>query len=529
MNQGMGKIFYFDATEVRRQKMRQAAAEKFVVKSTVLEEKPRKMPESKEVVFRAEERIVAVAETPSVEPVKAEPKVQKVVAASPTKSELESLLVNFVVEQTGYPEEMVDMEADLEGDLGIDSIKKAQLLGELNEKFHFVDTTAQADSDMTLDDFPTLGTIRDYLLEKVSGASAPVSAAVKNPTVTGEKSEEYPAKSEVKESVTEPVSRKVVAVMPTKSELESLLVNFVVEQTGYPEEMVDMEADLEGDLGIDSIKKAQLLGELNEKFHFVDTTAQADSDMTLDDFPTLGTIRDYLLEKVSGTSAPVSEVVKNPTVTGEKSEECSAKSEVKESSSGPALQQTSAVMPTKSELESLLVNFVVEQTGYPEEMVDMEADLEGDLGIDSIKKAQLLGELNEKFHFVDTTAQADSDMTLDDFPTLGTIRDYLLEKIGGTNSSVSAAVKNPTVPVEDSGLDENELADFFVNFVVEQTGYPVEMVSLDADLQTELNIDSIKKAQLFAELAEVYNILPLMDMSLEDFKTLRDILDACMK
>ncbi len=40
-----------------------------------------------------------------------------------------------MVEQTGYPAEVVDLDADLEADLGIDSIKKAQLFGELQEYF----------------------------------------------------------------------------------------------------------------------------------------------------------------------------------------------------------------------------------------------------------------------------------------------------------------------------------------------------------------------------------------------------------
>ena len=40
-----------------------------------------------------------------------------------------------MVEQTGYPPEVVELDADLEADLGIDSIKKAQLFGELHEYF----------------------------------------------------------------------------------------------------------------------------------------------------------------------------------------------------------------------------------------------------------------------------------------------------------------------------------------------------------------------------------------------------------
>ncbi|MEZ6074627.1 MAG: phosphopantetheine-binding protein [Pirellulaceae bacterium] len=56
-------------------------------------------------------------------------------AARHTASELSAFLVDFVVEQTGYPPEIVELDADLEADLGIDSIKKAQLFGELREMF----------------------------------------------------------------------------------------------------------------------------------------------------------------------------------------------------------------------------------------------------------------------------------------------------------------------------------------------------------------------------------------------------------
>jgi acyl transferase domain-containing protein/acyl carrier protein len=71
---------------------------------------------------------------------------------------LEKFLVDFVVEHTGYPPDVVDLSADLEADLGIDSIKKAQLLGELQPYF---DVTVSA--GMSLDDFPTLRHVVDFL------------------------------------------------------------------------------------------------------------------------------------------------------------------------------------------------------------------------------------------------------------------------------------------------------------------------------------------------------------------------------
>ena len=78
----------------------------------------------------------------------------------PPIDDLESFLVNFVVEQTGYPPEVVELDADLEADLGIDSIKKAQLFGELAEQF---EVNVQSAEDLSLDDFPTLRHVMKFL------------------------------------------------------------------------------------------------------------------------------------------------------------------------------------------------------------------------------------------------------------------------------------------------------------------------------------------------------------------------------
>ena len=174
--------------------------------------------------------------------------------------------------------------------------------------------------------------------------------------------------------------------------------------------------------------------------------------------------------------------------------------------------------PSTEELQAYLINFVIEQTGYPEDFITLDADLEGDLGIDSIKKAQLLGELNEMFHFSDPTSEQDSGMSLDDFANLRDISDFITLRLGGSNDNVS-----PSPSGKKQGKEFAFLRDFLINFVVEQTGYPEEMVTLEADLESELSIDSIKKAQLFGELINIVDVVPVETMSLNDFKTLGDI------
>ena len=210
------------------------------------------------------------------------------------------------------------------------------------------------------------------------------------------------------------------------------------------------------------------------------------------------------------------------------------KPEVKVEKPAPAAPAP-AIAISKGELESALIAFVVEQTGYPEDMVDMDADLEGDLGIDSIKKAQLMGELNEKYHFVDVSAPADNNMSLDDFTTLGSIRDYLLSKAGGAGDAPVEKQEVKSEPQEESASAplatdfQKELEAFLINFVVEQTGYPADMIEMDVSLDADLGIDSIKKAQLFSEISEKYELVPLGDMSLDDFKTLSDIYNAILQ
>ena len=206
---------------------------------------------------------------------------------------MEKFLINFVVEQTGYPPEVVELDADLEADLGIDSIKKAQLFGELSEYFD-----VQPTENMTLDDFPTLRHVMNFLAAaptKSSLAAEPAPPAAAPPAFATPQAPAPPAAPPTWQA---PAPQAAAAAPHTRNgsptsldpaELEKFLINFVVEQTGYPPEVVELDADLEADLGIDSIKKAQLFGELSEYFD-----VQPTENMTLDDFPTLRHVMNFL-------------------------------------------------------------------------------------------------------------------------------------------------------------------------------------------------------------------------------------------
>src|SRR6185437_12703498 len=180
--------------------------------------------------------------------------------SAPPAAELEAFLINFVVEQTGYPREVVELDADLEADLGIDSIKKAQLFGELAEYFD-----VQATEGMTLDEFPTLRHVLNFLqgtpMKGVSGPP-PATASTQMPAHSSPVSALASGSTAMSQSAISPPAAAIKAGGPAPEQLETFLINFVVEQTGYPPEVVELDADLEAYLGIESIKKAQLFGEL---------------------------------------------------------------------------------------------------------------------------------------------------------------------------------------------------------------------------------------------------------------------------
>ncbi len=52
---------------------------------------------------------------------------------------------------------------------------------------------------------------------------------------------------------------------PPQDDLQQLLVQVVAEKTGYPEDVIALDIDLEADLGIDSIKKIEILSALQER------------------------------------------------------------------------------------------------------------------------------------------------------------------------------------------------------------------------------------------------------------------------
>jgi acyl transferase domain-containing protein/NAD(P)-dependent dehydrogenase (short-subunit alcohol dehydrogenase family) len=221
-----------------------------------------------------------------------------------------------------------------------------------------------------------------------------------------------------------------VAATPAFSDaqLRTFVRDLVIELTGYSPEIIDFEADLEADLGVDSIKKAQILGELGEWMGLTvrPESLRLDSVRTLDD-----AVR--VAQKLAAESKPQQVTAAAASAPAPSSVQFV---QTQAETVPVAARSNSSLLPSSDRLDALLIDYVVDQTGYSRDIVDIDADLEADLGLDSIKLAQLIGEMREQFNLESLTLESIAQAR---FRTLRGIREFLITHAGGTEAAQDAS------------------------------------------------------------------------------------------
>ena len=115
----------------------------------------------------------------------------------------------------------------------------------------------------------------------------------------------------------------------------------------------------------------------------------------------------------------------------------------------PSLRRRRQIEPQASapagrdEIARKLLDIVRERTGYPLEVLRLELDLEAELGIDSIKRVEILGKLRDAFPQLGNAADPEAMDRLASAKTLAAIVDRVERAMGKGNarrlSSSSAA------------------------------------------------------------------------------------------
>ncbi|HUK19086.1 MAG TPA: beta-ketoacyl synthase N-terminal-like domain-containing protein, partial [Bryobacteraceae bacterium] len=308
-------------------------------------------------------------------------------AAAPGSSVRERVLA-IVAEKTGYPIEMLALDLDLEADLGIDTVKQAEMFASVRAAFGIA-----RDPNMKLRDFPTLGHVIQFAGDQGGGEKRPV---------------DLPSSTRFAATPPAPATPAPTAAGSVREKV----LDIVAEKTGYPKEMLDPDLDLEADLGIDTVKQAEMFASVRAAFGI-----PRDPNLKLRDFPTLGHVIRFAGE-------------------GPKAEEPPA---------APAPSR--AASPPGASIREKVLDIVAEKTGYPKEMLDPDLDLEADLGIDTVKQAEMFASVRAAFDIA-----RDPNLKLRDFPTLGHVIRFAEERGGGTEQ-----ISEPAAPpaVAERPREEN--------------------------------------------------------------------------
>ena len=226
---------------------------------------------------------------PAAEPAPTPEPAPEVVAEAevPSGDGLTDRILALVAEQTGYPPDLLDLDLDLEADLGIDTVKQAEVFATIREAYGIA-----FDEGLKLRDYPTLNHVVGFVRERAPGMAEEAEPAGAE-AGAGEAEGAAPAAEPVPSQAVAPSG--AAAPAGAAGEVTDRILALVAEQTGYPPDLLDLDLDLEADLGIDTVKQAEVFATIREAYGIA-----FDEDLKLRDYPTLNHVVGFVRERVPG-------------------------------------------------------------------------------------------------------------------------------------------------------------------------------------------------------------------------------------
>ena len=429
----------------------------------------------------AETPPVRESETAAIPPAREPQPVAAPTPSGPGIGALTESMLQVVSEKTGYPVEMLELDMEMEADLGIDSIKRVEILGTMMDLYPDLPEMNPEE----LAELKTLGQIVGHMESCLpSGGGSPQAA---------------PAPAT-------PAAAAPAAGGPGIGALTESMLQVVSEKTGYPVEMLELDMEMEADLGIDSIKRVEILGTMMDLYPDLPEMNPEE----LAELKTLGQIVGHMESCLpSGGGSP--QAVPAPAT--------------------PAAAAPAAGGPGIAALTESMLQVVSEKTGYPVEMLELDMEMEADLGIDSIKRVEILGTMMDLYPDLPEMNPEE----LAELKTLGQIVGHMescLPSGGGSPQAAPAPATPAAAAPVAGGPGIAALTESMLQVVSEKTGYPVEMLELDMEMEADLGIDSIKRVEILGTMMDLYPDLPEMNPEeLAELKTLGQIvghMESCL-
>jgi NAD(P)-dependent dehydrogenase (short-subunit alcohol dehydrogenase family)/acyl carrier protein len=310
-------------------------------------------------------------------------------------------------EVTRYPLEILDLQANLEEDLGIDSVKLGEVFSVLRERFHL-----PTELDMPRESLVTIAGVSTVLAQFIGANGGNGNGQSASPVA------QTPPEDRLLSEVTLVMTGVAAPARNGVDDLLETIREVFAEVTRYPKEILEAHAGLEDDLGIDSVKLGEVFSVLRERY-----TLPAELDIPRESLGTIAGITGALRQHLS---APPAET---PAAS------------VRSTAPPPVTAPASTV-----NVEDLIVDVFAEVTRYPREILDLGADLEEDLGIDSVKLGEVFSVLRERYRL-----PSELDIPRDQLRSLRDIAAGLRPYVGAPSPPPVESMAAPA-PVNGAGV-----------------------------------------------------------------------------
>lgn len=261
--------------------------------------------------------------------------------------------------------------------------------------------------------------------------------------------------------------------LATAKDLTQDIREIFAQVTRYPLEILDPTASLEEDLGIDSVKVGEVFGVIGERYNLSDKL-NIPRESIRDIASIAASLREYLAQNTSHPPAvpsyepgevkppvaaqpvtvpPKPHAVENgagPVENGARaisSQPSNPTVQVPPKSNGQALPRTGAV--SNADLNDRVRTIFAEVTRYPLDILDPNAGLEEDLGIDSVKLGEVFAVLRERYNLPE-----DLNVPRESLKTIGAVTDalrsYMTVAEGPASTTPAPAVSKSSGAFESS-------------------------------------------------------------------------------
>ena len=448
-------------------------------------------------------------------------------APAPAGGKVLEDLLQLIATKTGYTTDELEIDFELEADLGIDTVKQAEIFADLSDQYGL-----ERNDDFRLADFPTIEALAGYVQSQVGPEAPPPEAPPKGAMAPEELPQ--PAKSTTRSPDPAPLSPSSGQGSVSYEEMLTSLLELISDKTGYATDELEIDFELEADLGIDTVKQAEIFADISEKYGLA-----RDDDFRLADYATIEALATYLTQQVANSEGP-SSIAEQPPAPALAPAPAPPQSPAPTSTATP----TSRGDVSFKEMLTSLLDLISDKTGYSTDELEIDFELEADLGIDTVKQAEIFADISEKYGLA-----RDDDFRLADYATIEALAKYLTQQVANgagrrpaeaeavgislprTPTSVpseASPAPTPAAPVatqppadpKGSGASYEETYQDLLGVVSEKTGYELDELEADFELEADLGIDTVKQAEIFSDLQNKYGLARDDDFRLADHPTI---------